>query len=224
MILPIGDDNIEGGHKPIIAYSLLFLNIAIFVYQITLEMDQITYLLNEFGVIPIEIVRGQDLFSLMTSMFLHAGLMHLLGNALFLWIFADNIEAVVGNWRFLIFYIGGGLFASMVHIGIEPASVIPTVGASGAISAVMGCYLIMFPKSRIKMLFIFKTFYISALLFLGIWFAQQLFSGIGTISANSADEAGGVAWWAHIGGFVYGVFFGWLFKQRFQSSYSYDIV
>ncbi len=224
MILPIGDDNIVGGHKPIFAYSLLFLNIAIFLFQITLESEQITYLLNEFGVIPIEIIRGQDLFSLMTSMFLHAGLMHLLGNALFLWIFSDNIEAIVGNVKFLLFYIGGGLFASLVHIGIDPGSIIPTVGASGAISAVMGCYLIMFPKSRIKMLFIFKTFYISALLFLGLWFAQQLFSGIGTIGASDVEEAGGVAWWAHIGGFVYGLFFGWIFKQRFGHSYSYDNV
>jgi len=225
MIFPIGDDNIEGGHKPIFAYTLLLLNVGIFIlYWVSLDTDYIAALLNDFGVIPEEIVRGQDLYSLVTSMFLHAGLMHLLGNALFLWIFADNIEAIVGNLRFILFYLGGGLFASFVHIGVDPDSVIPTVGASGAISAVMGCYLVMFPKSRIKLLFIIKTFYVSALLFLGFWFAQQIFSGVITINAANAEEAGGVAWWAHIGGFVYGLFFGWLFKQRFGRTYSYDTV
>lgn len=223
MILPIGDDNIVGGHKPILAYSLLGLNLAIFIYQLTLGTEMNPFLM-EYGVIPHEISHGQDLFTLMTSMFLHGGLMHLLGNLLFLWIFADNIEAVVGSLLFLLFYLFGGLFASMIHIMIDSSSELPTVGASGAISAVMGAYLVMFPKSRIKILFIIKTFYVSALIFLGLWFAQQIFSGLGTIGPTSGEETGGTAWWAHIGGFVYGLIVGWIFKQRFGEKYSYAIV
>ena len=224
MIFPIGDDNIVGGHKPLMAYSLIAINVAIFIFQITLQPAEIESLLTNFGIIPEEISRGQDVFTLMTSMFLHGGIMHLLGNMLFLWIFADNIEAVVGSTLFALFYIVGGLFASAAHIMTDVSSMIPTVGASGAISAVMGAYLIMFPKSRIKVLFIIKTFYISALVFLGLWFVQQLFSGVGTFAPATAEEAGGVAWWAHIGGFVYGVAAGWFFKQRFGHRYSYDIV
>lgn len=224
MFFPIGDDNIVGGYKPLVAYSLIVINVALFIFQITMEPLQIESFLTEYGIRPGEISQGEDFFTLMTSMFLHGGLMHLLGNMLFLWIFADNIEAVVGSTMFLIFYVVGGLFASAVHIMTDMSSMIPTVGASGAISAVMGAYLIMFPKSRIKILFIIKTFYVSAIFFLGIWFVQQLFSGVGTFAPATADEAGGVAWWAHIGGFVYGVVLGWLFKQRFGHRYSYDNV
>ncbi len=224
MIFPIGDDNIIGGHRPLVAYSLLAINVAVFIFQITLNPDQIDTFLTEMGSIPDEISRGQDLFTLLTSMFLHGGLMHLIGNMLFLWIFADNIEAIVGSKLFLLFYILGGLFASGVHIFTDIDSLIPVVGASGAISAVMGAYLIMFPKSRIKVWFIIKKIYIPAIAFLGLWFLQQLLSGIGNVAPTSAESSGGVAWWAHIGGFVYGVLAGWFFKQRFSDRYSYEAV
>ena len=223
MIFPIGDDNIEGGHKPIVSYSLIAINVAIFIFQLTLSAPQIEVFLNEFGILPGEISQGEDLFTLMSSMFLHGGLMHLLGNMLFLWIFADNIEAVVGSTLFTLFYLFGGLFASAVHIFTDLDSMVPTVGASGAISAVMGTYLVMFPKSRIKIIFIlfFKKFYLPAIAFLGFWFAQQLFSGIGSFSPGNAEEGGGVAWWAHIGGFVYGLILGFIFKMKFGKEYNY---
>ena len=224
MIFPIGDDNIIGGHKPYISYSLIAINIFIFLYQITLNPEQIEYLLTDLGSIPYEIVHGQDLHTLISSMFLHGGLFHLLGNMLFLWIFADNIEAVVGSTIFAIFYFFGGLFASFVHIITDLDSIIPTVGASGAISAVMGAYLIMFPKSRIKILFIIKTFYVSAFVFLGLWFLQQLVSGIGGMAPQTAEESGGVAWWAHIGGFFYGIILGYIFKQKYKHLYNYSAV
>lgn len=225
MIFPVGDDNIVGGHKPVVAYTLLALNVLVFLFQITLDPAQIEFLLTDFGIIPLEISQGQDLYAILTSMFLHGGLMHLVGNMLFLWIFADNIEAVVGSKFFLIFYLAGGLFAALVHVYTDTSSVIPTVGASGAISAVMGAYLVMFPKSRIKMsILLFKSFYIPAIAFLGLWFIQQVFSGVGTYAPETAESAGGVAWWAHIGGFVYGIFAGWLFKNRFGKSYSYGVV
>ncbi len=225
MIFPIGDDNIIGGHKPTVAYTLLAINVMIFIFQITLSPNEIEYLLTDFGIIPQEISQGQDLYAIITSMFLHGGLMHLLGNMLFLWIFADNIEAVVGNKMFLLFYLFGGIFAAIAHVATDPYSTIPTVGASGAISAVMGAYLVMFPKSRIKMTFLlFKSFYIPAVAFLLFWFIQQLFSGVGTYAPETAEAAGGVAWWAHIGGFVYGILVGWFFKQRYGKNYSYTIV
>jgi len=227
MIFPIGDDNIEGGHKPLIAYGLLAINVAIFIFQITLSLEQIEFFLNDYGVIPNEISQGVDTYTLMTSMFLHGGLMHLVGNMLFLWIFADNIEAIIGSTFFLLFYLFGGLFASAVHIYIDMDSMIPTVGASGAISAIMGAYLIMFPKSRIKMIFILmfrRPFFIPAIAFLGLWFGQQLLSGVGALGATTAEEAGGVAWWAHIGGFAYGLIIGYFFKLKYGTEYSYSTV
>lgn len=225
MIFPIGDDNIEGGFKPLVAYSLLVFNGLIFFYELTLTPPYLEAFLNHYGSIPIEIVAGDDLFTLLTSMFLHGGWMHVIGNMLFLWIFADNIEAVIGNLHFLIFYIAGGLFASATHILFNLESGIPSIGASGAISAVMGAYLIMFPKSRIKVLFIliFSTFTLSAFTFLIIWFIQQLFSGIGALSLGMAQNSG-VAWWAHIGGFVFGLVLGLFFKRRYGHRYSYASV
>ncbi len=223
MFFPIGDDNIQGGYKPILSYSFLGLNVLIFIYQITKSLEHIGFIHTEYGIIPAEISVGEDLFTLLTSMFLHGDLMHLGGNMLFLWIFADNIEAIIGTAFFGLYYILGGLFAAVVHVYIDPMSTIPTIGASGAISAVMGTYLVMFPKSRIKMIFLLmfrRPFFIPAILFLGIWFGQQLLSGIGTVGAT--EESGGVAWWAHIGGFVYGVAAGFLFKKLYGSRYSFS--
>ena len=172
---------------------------------------------------------------------MHGSWMHLLGNMLFLWVFADNIEAKIGSSKFLLFYILGGLFAGFTHIYFSTfdmelsqihcmpcsesnpcadglpisAAVIPSLGASGAISAVMGAYLLMFPKSQVKVLvlILFRSFYVPALAFLGLWFIQQLFSGIGSMGpATTTSE--GVAWWAHIGGFVFGLTAG-LYLKRF---------
>jgi len=235
MIFPIGDDQVQGGSFPIFSYAFIALNVLAFFGQIYFDP---TYLMTcQYGSIPNEIIRGQDLFTILTSMFMHGGWMHLIGNMLFLWVFADNIEAVVGNFAFVIFYLLGGLAATGIHIAMEqlfmdptlfanccetctgnvytkcvegvtycPGST-PSVGASGAISAVMGAYLVMFPSSRIKMLvvYFFKSFHIPALLFLGFWIAQQIFSGF----MGLGGTGGGVAWWAHIGGFVFGAIAGY---------------
>lgn len=224
MIFPIGDDNIVGGHKPYVSYTLIGINVAIFLFQLTLGPERCNLFLNTYGTIPNEIINGEDWYSLLSSMFLHGGWMHIIGNMLFLWIFADNIEAIIGSTAFIMFYILGGLFASGAHIITDPDSLIPTVGASGAISAVMGTYLVMFPKSRIKIIFIvfLSIFYLPAFAFLGLWFVQQLFSGIGSIAPQTAEEAGGVAWWAHIGGFVYGAILGFVFKKLYRNRYSLE--
>ncbi|MFK8101845.1 MAG: rhomboid family intramembrane serine protease [Saprospiraceae bacterium] len=237
MIFPIGDDQVQGGYKPIFSYGFIGLNILIFLFQYTTPSAFIC----EFGSIPNDIVRGENYYTLLTSMFMHGGVMHLVGNMLFLWVFADNIEASVGNINFLVFYLLGGLAASLAHIyfsttmGAEltnaccevcsssipcttsnptpcPGS-IPTVGASGAIAAVMGAYLVMFPKSRIKVLvlILFRTFRIPAIFFLGLWIGQQLLSGFAAIGPQAASS--GVAWWAHIGGFAFGVFAGFFARH-----------
>jgi len=216
LFFPVGDDNIEGGHKPVFTYTFLAINIAIFLFQATMNIDQCKTFLYTFGTIPTEILSGQDYFTLLTNMFLHGGWMHIIGNMLFLWVFADNIEAIIGNINFLAFYLLGGLFASLMHIFLNPTSSIPAVGASGAISAVLGAYLVMFPKSRIKVLviFLFRSIYMSALAFLGLWFIQNLISGIGTLGPESAQTAG-TAWWAHIGGFLFGIVAGYFAKKSY---------
>ena len=222
MFFPIGDDNIEGGYKPIVAYTFLGFNIAVFLFEFTLSPGQCEWLFLEYGMQASEISAGQDIYTIFTSMFMHGGWMHLLGNMIFLWIFADNIEAIIGNVGFLLFYILGGIFAALVHVFIDPTSSIPSVGASGAISAVMGAYLVMFPKSKIKvlLLFFFITFELSAIAFLGIWFIQQLVSGVGSLGITT-ETSGGVAWWAHIGGFIFGLTAGYLFKKIYGNRYSY---
>jgi len=213
MIFPIGDTQVQGGYKPIFSYTFIVINIIVFLYEVSLQSG-LGEFITTYGVIPQEIVSGVDYYTLFTSMFLHGGWMHLIGNMLFLWVFADNIEAIVGSFKFVVFYVLGGLAASAAHIFFNMESSIPSVGASGAIAAVLGAYIVMFPKSQIKIhvIILFRNFNISALLFLGIWFVQQFVSGIGSIGVRTT-ESSGVAWWAHIGGFVFGVIFGFLFKN-----------
>ena len=235
MFFPIGDTQVKGGFKPIFSYSFIGLNIAIFLVQLAVPGN----LVCEYSTIPDEILTGKDYYTLITSMFLHGGWMHLIGNMLFLWVFGDNIEATIGSLKFLIFYLLGGIAASAIHIYFnqggtemlqcclpcEPGNscqmikqacprFTPSLGASGAISAVMGAYLVMFPKSQIKILILifFNSVKIPALLFLGMWFAWQLFCGIGDLSITA--QTSGVAWWAHIGGFVFGVLVGFLFRNK----------
>ena len=160
MIFPIGDDNVNGGSRPYLSYGFIVLNILIFIFQISLESGELQRFVYQYGTIPSVIISGQNYGSLFTSMFLHGGWMHIIGNMMFLWVFADNIEAVIGNSRFFVFYLLGGLFATGAHILSNTASVIPSIGASGAISAVLGAYLVMFPKSQIKVLFFFRIIYI----------------------------------------------------------------
>lgn len=183
--------------------------------------------------------------TLITCMFLHGGWMHLIGNMLFLWVFGDNIEAIMGNIRFLIFYLLGGLFATFAHIAAglvagspemasccEPCVLlnacetassacpgsIPSLGASGAISAVLGAYIVFFPKSRIKVLIFFFVTTVPAVVFLGLWFVEQLISGVGSMGPLTAQTAG-VAWWAHIGGFIFGLIYGWINKDFARGVY-----
>lgn len=215
MIIPFGDDQVRGGHFPFVTYAFLLLNIIVFVYEAGMSPTEIEQFVFTYGAVPVEIMRGENLHTLLTSMFLHGGWAHLIGNMLFLWIFGDNIEATIGHWKFLLFYLLGGLAAHAGHIFFYPDSTIPTVGASGAISAVMGAYLVMFPHSRIRLLFFFFTFRIPAVLFLGFWIYQQWISGSAALRVDTAQTAG-VAWWAHIMGFVFGVAAGIYYRFRYR--------
>jgi membrane associated rhomboid family serine protease len=214
-LFPIGDDNIRGARTSFINYLLIAINVVVFLYQITLDPSATQSFINRWGVIPAEIMQGTEFVTLLTSMFLHGGWMHLIGNMLFLWVFGDNIEHVLGHIGYLIFYLLGGLAASMAHILFNPGSTIPSVGASGAIAAVLGAYVVMFPRARVRMLMLIgfgRVTQTSALIFLGIWFLTQLFSGVASVADTA--QTGGVAWWAHIGGFVFGLIAGFLLRSR----------
>lgn len=214
MLFPIGDDQVKGGHFPLFSYLFIALNTAIFLFQASLPGAELEAFIFDYGSIPYNTLQGEELYSVFTSMFLHGGWMHLLGNMLFLWVFADNIEATIGSARFLAFYFLGGILAQLTHIYFNTASTVPTVGASGSISAIMGAYLVMFPASRIKVLFFLFVFRVPALIFLGIWIWQQWLSGTAALSINTAQSAG-IAYWAHIGGFVFGVLTGFYYRFRF---------
>jgi membrane associated rhomboid family serine protease len=212
MIFPYGDDQVRGGHFPLFSYAFIAANIAAFFWQ--LSDPQGGLYAAEFAAVPASVVRGYRWDTLLTSLFMHGGLMHLLGNMLFLWIFADNIEANIGSIRFLLFYLLGGVVATFAHIALDPFSTIPLLGASGAISAVLGAYLVLYPRSRIKVFLFFLLLIplrIPALLFLGVWFYLQMSNGLGTLG----DQGAGVAWWAHIGGFAFGLLGGVWMRGNF---------
>jgi membrane associated rhomboid family serine protease len=161
---------------------------------------------------------GSDIQSIFLSMFLHGGWAHILGNMLYLWIFGDNVEDRLGHVPYLVFYLLAGVAATLAHAFASPHSTMPAIGASGAISGVLGAYLIMFPKARVVTIiplgFFLRMAELPALVVLGMWFVLQLFSGAASLGAASAQESGGVAWWAHIGGFVFGMIVGVFFRGR----------
>lgn len=215
MFFPIGDVNVTRGVKPVFTPLFIGLNIAVFLWMFQLNEYEQTDLVMKFGCIPNRLMHGEGIYTLITSIFLHGGWMHIIGNMLFLWVFADNIESTIGYLRFLVFYFGGGIFATLVHVFFSMNSEVPCVGASGAIAACLGAYMVMFPGSRIKVLFILflSSFRVPAYLFLGIWMIQQTWAGIGTLG-TAAIESSGVAYWAHIGGFVYGLLAGIFFYKE----------
>ena len=189
---------------PVVTILLIVVNILIFLYEFLLPPDYRNLFIVQHGLVP-ERFHVANLF---TSMFLHGGWMHVLGNMWFLWIFGDNIEDAVGHWLYLLFYLGCGVAAAMTQVMLSPYSRVPIVGASGAIAGVMGAYLVKFPRSRILtlifILFFITTAEIPAVIMLAYWFLIQFFSGVGSIARSSMSE-GGVAWFAHVGGFLTGV-------------------
>lgn len=206
-MIPIRDE-IPTRRIPVVNYLLIAANILVFIQVWLLDPNQ-GALVDRYAMIPAHFTSGLDLgdiVSIFTSMFMHAGFAHIAGNMLYLWIFGDNIEDRLGHIGYLIFYLVGGVAASLAHIFTNPGSQIPTVGASGAIAAVLGAYLVMYPQSRIATFipigFFMRLTMMPAVVVLGLWFVLQLFSG--AMTYGGAD-VGGVAFWAHVGGFVAGV-------------------
>jgi membrane associated rhomboid family serine protease len=212
-MFPVGDDRVQGGPAAVATYALIALNVLAFLVELSQPSHgALQSFIQAWGVVPREYSSFRDLpptiplpfwSTLFTSMFLHGGWMHLGGNMLYLWIFGDNVEKVMGAARFLIFYLVCGLAASFAHIAFGPGSSTPAVGASGAISGVLGGYLLLFPQNRVRVLTRGGIVSVPAIVVLGFWILIQLFNGIGSMATTS--ETGGVAYMAHIGGFVAGL-------------------
>jgi len=216
-------DTVPSSRFPAVTVGLIVVNVLVFLVELNLGPQGLRRFFEVWGVVPAcytqprlparELLRlsqtcGEvSYFTLVSSMFIHGGWMHIIGNMWSLWIFGDNVEDRMGRGGFLVFYLLSGLAAGVVHIVTNVTSTVPTVGASGAIAGVMGAYLLLFPRSTVVTLvpvFLFlQVVELPALLFLGFWFITQLFSGTLALAAAGA-QAGGVAWWAHIGGFVVG--------------------
>jgi membrane associated rhomboid family serine protease len=202
-MFPIRDHN-PSGKTPYVTFALIVINVLVFLGYVSMDDWDLQRFFMTWGLVPARFTSGAGLETLFTSMFLHAGWLHLGGNMLFLWIYGDNLEEEMGHFGFLVFYLACGAVAGLAQALPDPGSPIPMVGASGAIGGVMGGYLLMFPRAKVDVLFIFIIFFrifaIPAWIVLGLWLAIQIFSGVSTPS-----DAGGVAYWAHVGGFVAGL-------------------
>lgn len=220
-MIPLRDD-IPTDTFPFVTIFLIAANCVVFFYQLSLGTAAAD-LAAGFGAVPVELTRGIEIRSsfsvpaeltLVTSMFLHGGFMHLGGNMIFLWIFGNNVEDSVGHLRFALFYILCGLAAAGTHILVNPESRLPMIGASGAVSGVLGAYFLLFPRSRVMMLvilgFFVQTVLVPAAFFLGLWFLIQFVSGW----SSFGSKGGGVAWFAHVGGFLAGLPLLLLFKKK----------
>jgi membrane associated rhomboid family serine protease len=207
-VLPLRDIN-PTRHVPYVTYVLIAANLAVNVYQLlALSPVENELFVRRHGVVPLFLMSGYgpSLSTLLSSMFMHGGLVHMASNMWFLHIFGDNVEDALGHFRYALFYVFSGIAAALAHALIEPASQLPLVGASGAISGVLGGYLLMFPRARVVTFFpLFFLFELPAFLFILVWFGIQLFSGFGTLGTGQST---GVAFFAHVGGFAAG--FAWL--------------
>ncbi len=222
-MFPLKDDN-PTTIIPFITLALIAVNVLVFLYQISLGPRSSQLFVYQYGTIPAVVAGEQRLpaniaaippvLSIFTSMFLHGSWMHLIGNMWFLWIFGNNIEEAMGRVRYICFYLVCGFIASWSHILSNPDSILPSIGASGAIAGVLGAYIMLYPRARvwtmIFLLFFFRLMYIPAGIILGYWFLLQVLSG----SMAGRQDAGGVAFWAHIGGFIAGMLLVGLFKKK----------
>ncbi|RKY66340.1 MAG: rhomboid family intramembrane serine protease [Candidatus Latescibacterota bacterium] len=210
MLMPFKDDR-RTQSFPLVTIGIVVVNVLVFFYQLSAGQEGFRRFVMQMGLIPYELTHFVNLrpggavplyLTPLTAMFVHGGILHLFGNMLYLWIFGDNIEDVLGHLRFLLFYLGCGIIAAGVQVFFEPNCRLPMIGASGAVAGVLGAYLVCFPTARVYTLaFLFlwiRVLRVPALLFLGLWFLIQLNNALGS-------SAGGIAWFAHIGGFLAGV-------------------
>jgi membrane associated rhomboid family serine protease len=223
-LIPIGDDDSGVGRSHLVVAALLLINLAVFIYELTLSEPELYSFIMRYGARPAEITQLTDLppemgptilVTLVTAMFLHGGFLHLGGNMLFLWIFGDNIEDVMGHVGFLLFYLLCGVAGGMTEIMLSRSSLVPIIGASGAISGILGAYLMLFPRGMVRvaafLIIIPLIFRLPAILVIGMWFVVQALSGYATLGMDQIE--GGTAYFAHIGGFIAGVVLVWIFAD-----------
>jgi rhomboid family protein len=210
--IPLRDISRQPAHRPVVTISIIAINVFVFV----LELAGGEPFIRQWAVVPATIAAGQHWITILTAMFMHSGWMHIIGNMVFLWAFGPEIEDAMGPLRYLAFYLIGGTVAFLAQIAAMSDSTIPNLGASGAIAAVMGAFLITYPRDRIKTLLLLGWFItvtvIPAAVLIGIWFLLQLLSQIGSVA--EAQSGGGVAYLAHVGGFIFGVITAKLFESR----------
>jgi membrane associated rhomboid family serine protease len=224
-MIPLRDEN-PSLTTPVVTRVLIALNVIAFVYELMLG-PELRGLFMSWGLVPARISAAlagdasiAAFATALTSIFLHAGWLHLIGNMWYLWIFGDNVEDRLGHGRFLLFYLAAGLASGILHVLFNSGSAIPTVGASGAIAGVLGAYLTLFPHARVITLVPFIVFFqvmaLPAVVVLGLWFVFQFFSGALTLAYTNAAQTGGTAWWGHIGGFAFGFLFARLLAMKPQ--------
>lgn len=208
-MIPLRDD-VMRERIPFMTWGLIIFNVLIFIYQTSLSRLDAVRFLSEYSLVPAAFFHAREklnIFAPVTSMFLHGNFQHLLSNMWILWLFGDNVEDRMGTFSFFVFYIVTGVLAGFVHVLSAPNSFVPTIGASGAIAGVMGAYMFLFPRAKVLTLipiFIYPYFTsLPSFLFIGIWFLTQFFYG--ALSLGGSSAYGGIAWWAHIGGFLAGV-------------------
>jgi membrane associated rhomboid family serine protease len=210
-MIPLGDADRRPLHLPIITALIIGANALVFL----LELMGGDAFINRWSLVPADIVAGRNWITILTSMFMHAGWMHIVGNMLFFWVFGPEIEDVMGPVRYVVFYLLGGLASTFAQVVIDPTSTVPNLGASGAIAAVMGAFLITYPRDRIRTVLLFGWFaqvtFVPAILLVGLWFLTQVFSEVGALVET---QTGGVAYMAHIGGFIFGAVTARLFESR----------
>jgi len=231
-MLPIRD-TIRSYTFPLVNWLIIVANTLIFILQLSLSPTALNQLIQYFGVVPARlhldnplllVLNPVPILSLFSHMFLHGGWVHFLSNMWILYIFGDNVEDRIGSFRYLIFYLSGGLVSAIIQAMVYPTSQVPAIGASGAIAAILGAYILLYPKSRvitlIPLFFIPWFVEIPAVFYLGIWFITQLYSGFMALGLPEAAMMGGVAWFAHIGGFVFGFLLVKLFTPARHPAYT----
>jgi membrane associated rhomboid family serine protease len=210
-MIPLSDASRRPVRTPVVTQSIIALNVLVFLWELGADDTSIL----RWAAVPAQLSAGTHLTTVFTSMFMHGGFMHIIGNMLFLWAFAPEVEDAMGRGRFLVFYLLGGIAATVAQVVISPASTTPQLGASGAIAAVMGAFLITYPRDRIKTVFFFGWFvhvgYVPAFVLVGLWLLTQLLNQVGSLVAV---DQGGVAYMAHLGGAVFGMLTARLFETE----------
>jgi membrane associated rhomboid family serine protease len=210
-MIPLGDADRRPLRFPVVTILIIGMNALVFL----LELAGGDAFINRWSLVAADVVAGRNWITILTAMFMHAGWVHILGNMLFFWVFGPEIEDVMGPLRYLIFYLLGGLAATFAQVAVDPTSTIPNLGASGAIAAVMGGFMITYPRDRIRTVLLFGWFarvtVVPAIVLVGLWFLTQVFSEVGALAQT---QTGGVAYMAHVGGFVFGMIFARFFETR----------